>query len=271
MQSIEAPTSDFTHRIRNLVDVEFLATVRVLILGCGAVGSLVAEWLVRTGVTHLSLADNEQIEPHNVATGSHEAQDTGRPKLEALSDKIVRINPSVEFLAVGGDINEASDRQLLTVAARQDLVVVTADDPDIHVRMNRLLYSRVPTVWAAVVEHGDGGEIVFAIPGSGCRCWECLNTRERIEAGRSHDYAVLGIDMLDVAIVTVRVCLGLILRDRKGGELFDVVDPDRNLFVTAARRRHWLSDFAHGVVSSVVTVDTSDLEAPCPICRPDRR
>lgn len=66
---------------------------RIHILGCGSVGSTIAENLVRCGVTKLTLWDFDTVEEHNIVNQMFRYQDVGRPKVEALRDILVEINP----------------------------------------------------------------------------------------------------------------------------------------------------------------------------------
>ena len=69
---------------------------RVHIIGCGSVGSTVAENLVRMGVTKLTLWDFDTVEAHNIVNQMFRQKDIGRPKVEALRDLLVEINPEIE-------------------------------------------------------------------------------------------------------------------------------------------------------------------------------
>lgn len=71
-------------------------TARIHIVGCGSVGSTVAENLVRCGVTNLTLWDFDTVEAHNVANQMFRQQDVGRLKVEALYDILFDINPEIE-------------------------------------------------------------------------------------------------------------------------------------------------------------------------------
>lgn len=71
-------------------------TARVHIIGCGSVGSTVAENLARSGVTRFSLWDFDVVEPHNLANQMFRAVDIGKSKVEALRDIILEINPDAE-------------------------------------------------------------------------------------------------------------------------------------------------------------------------------
>ena len=66
---------------------------RVHIVGCGSVGSTIAENLARCGVTKFTLYDFDIVEAHNIVNQMFTANQVGRPKTEALRDIIVSINP----------------------------------------------------------------------------------------------------------------------------------------------------------------------------------
>ena len=68
---------------------------RVHIVGCGSVGSTVAENLARCGVTKMTLWDFDTVEAHNIANQMFRQQDIGKPKVEALRDILVEINPEI--------------------------------------------------------------------------------------------------------------------------------------------------------------------------------
>ena len=71
-------------------------TGRIHIIGCGSVGSVVAENLVRFGITKITLYDFDTVEAKNIANQLFDAEDIGRPKVEALADHLIRINPEVQ-------------------------------------------------------------------------------------------------------------------------------------------------------------------------------
>lgn len=66
------------------------------IIGCGAVGSTLAENLVRLGLTNLVLYDFDFVESKNVTNQMFRAIDIGKQKTEALRDILVEINPDLE-------------------------------------------------------------------------------------------------------------------------------------------------------------------------------
>lgn len=66
---------------------------RVHIIGCGAIGSTVAENLVRFGITKITLYDFDNVEPHNIANQMFRHTDIGKSKVEALAGYLAEINP----------------------------------------------------------------------------------------------------------------------------------------------------------------------------------
>ena len=71
-------------------------TDRVHIIGCGSVGSTVAENLARSGVTKFTLWDFDTVEPHNLANQMFRQKDIGKAKVDALLDILCEINEEVK-------------------------------------------------------------------------------------------------------------------------------------------------------------------------------
>lgn len=69
---------------------------RIHIIGCGSVGSVVAENLARFGITRMTLYDFDTVEPRNLANQMFTQNDVGRLKVEALADMLHRINPEID-------------------------------------------------------------------------------------------------------------------------------------------------------------------------------
>lgn len=70
---------------------------RIHIIGCGAVGSTLAEMLVRMGCSNLVLYDFDIVTPHNLANQMFLNKHIDLPKLEALSEILIDINPDVKL------------------------------------------------------------------------------------------------------------------------------------------------------------------------------
>ena len=81
--------------------VDALAQTRVILFGVGGVGSWCAEALVRSGVGHLTLVDGDVVCETNM---NRQLQATvpnlGRPKVEALKERLLEIAPHTEINAL---------------------------------------------------------------------------------------------------------------------------------------------------------------------------
>lgn len=68
---------------------------RIHIVGCGSVGSTIAENLARCGVTKMTLWDFDTVENHNIVNQMFTQQDVGKLKVEALKNILTDINPEI--------------------------------------------------------------------------------------------------------------------------------------------------------------------------------
>ena len=68
---------------------------RIHIIGCGSVGSTVAELLTRFGLTKLTLYDFDTVEPKNLANQMFRQEHVGKSKITALSEMLREINPEI--------------------------------------------------------------------------------------------------------------------------------------------------------------------------------
>lgn len=69
---------------------------RIHIVGCGSVGSTLAENLARCGITKMTLWDFDTVEAHNIVNQMFRQQDVGKPKVEVLKDILMDINPEIK-------------------------------------------------------------------------------------------------------------------------------------------------------------------------------
>jgi molybdopterin/thiamine biosynthesis adenylyltransferase len=64
------------------------------IIGCGAIGSFIAEMLTRLGITNLELYDFDVVEEHNITNQLYNIKDLYKTKLDALTKHLLDINPA---------------------------------------------------------------------------------------------------------------------------------------------------------------------------------
>ena len=78
-----------------------LGEIKVIVFGVGGVGSWCVEALVRTGVRHLTIVDNDCVSTSNINRQLMATTKTvGQVKVEALKQRMLDINPDVEITAL---------------------------------------------------------------------------------------------------------------------------------------------------------------------------
>ncbi|OON93770.1 MAG: tRNA cyclic N6-threonylcarbamoyladenosine(37) synthase TcdA [Candidatus Epulonipiscioides saccharophilum] len=71
----------------------------VAVFGIGGVGSYSVEALARSGIGKLILIDNDEIAPSNINRQIHaNIKTVGQPKVEAMKNRILDINPELQVL-----------------------------------------------------------------------------------------------------------------------------------------------------------------------------
>lgn len=80
--------------------MERLRKTRVILFGCGGVGSWAAEALVRTGIGAITLVDPDVVAPSNINRQLPATTLTvGLPKVEVLAARLREINPDCRIIA----------------------------------------------------------------------------------------------------------------------------------------------------------------------------
>jgi tRNA A37 threonylcarbamoyladenosine dehydratase len=78
-----------------------LSETRVILFGVGGVGSWCAEALIRSGIGHLTIVDNDVISVTNINRQLQAtAKNVGQSKVEALKARLLDIHPDAEITAL---------------------------------------------------------------------------------------------------------------------------------------------------------------------------
>jgi len=119
-----------------------LTDKRVVVLGAGALGSVVAELLVRAGVTDITIVDHDALAAGNLVRHTLTMADLNTNKAKALVRRLRSISPSVRAFAVEARFpGQASDEHALAA----DLVVDTTAEHAVLEAMPTLAWANDPT------------------------------------------------------------------------------------------------------------------------------
>ena len=90
-----------TERLLGKQTLNQLANTRVIIFGVGGVGSWAAEALIRSGIGKLTIVDSDCVSVSNVNRQLMATVSTiGEPKVIALRQRLLDINPNAEITAI---------------------------------------------------------------------------------------------------------------------------------------------------------------------------
>ena len=87
---------EVTRRRDQMSPMTWFRGKRVAIWGCGAIGTHVAESVVRAGASRVELGDNRSVAPGLLVRQGFEDSDIGQWKATALADRLKRIEPNLK-------------------------------------------------------------------------------------------------------------------------------------------------------------------------------
>jgi tRNA A37 threonylcarbamoyladenosine dehydratase len=98
--------------------LEALAQTRVTVVGLGGVGSWAAEALVRSGLLHITIVDNDTVCVTNINRQIQALPcSVGQPKADALKARLLEINPHCEVTAINRIFSRETISAAITVPA----------------------------------------------------------------------------------------------------------------------------------------------------------
>ena len=105
-----------------------LAASHVILFGLGGVGSYTAECLARSGIGELTLVDSDTVSISNINRQLEALTSTvGRPKAEAVADRVRDINPACVVHPVHGLYDAAHREEFFPEGCRYDYIVDAID------------------------------------------------------------------------------------------------------------------------------------------------
>ena len=149
-----------------------LLASRVTLCGCGALGTVLANTLVRAGVGFVRIVDRDFVEPSNLQRQVlfDESDVHGNlPKSEAAAIKLRQINSSVTVEPVVADIDRTNIEELTRDA---DLILDGSDNFEVRYLINDVAVKhKKPWVYGGAV--GSEGMTMTIVPGE-TPCLRCV-------------------------------------------------------------------------------------------------
>lgn len=167
-----------------------LAEARAVLIGCGALGSVQANALVRAGLGKLRIVDRDFVEESNLQRqmlfDEQDAQEA-LPKAVAAERKLKQINSAVE---VEGIIADAVPDNIEELVADSQIILDGTDNFETRFLLNDVAVKHnLPWVYGAVV--GSYGLMMPIVPGT-TACFTCW-LQERPQAGLEETCDTVGV------------------------------------------------------------------------------
>lgn len=149
-----------------------LVDSHVTLCGCGALGTVLANALVRAGVGHLRLVDRDFIETHNlqrqVLFDEHDVAEN-LPKAEAAARKLGAINSQVHVEPVVTDIDRTN---ILELCQDADIILDGTDNFEVRYLINDVAV-KLNKPWVYGGSIGSHGQTMTILPGR-TPCLRCV-------------------------------------------------------------------------------------------------
>lgn len=142
---------------------------RVVIIGAGALGSPVIQYLAAAGVGTIKVVDHDTVALGNLQSQViHSSRDVKRPKAASARDTIRNINKGIEVISE--NIKVDADN-VMSVIEGFDLVIDCTDNYKARYLINdACILSGIPFVFAAIYQY-EGQVSIFGLNGGPClRC-----------------------------------------------------------------------------------------------------
>jgi len=157
-------------RKRSADEMDMLAERRVSIIGCGSLGSKIANTLARSGVRRFVLVDDDVFLPENIVRNDLDWRDVGQHKVDAVTDRIGLIQPAAEVKAykrsLGGQEATSDVEAVISALAETDLLIdATAESSAFNYLCAIQDFAAKPVLWGEVFGGGFGGLIARSRPG----------------------------------------------------------------------------------------------------------
>jgi len=174
-----------------------LSEARALIIGAGGLGSPVALFLAASGVSTLTLCDNDTVDLTNLQRQiAHRTSSIGKMKVSSAQETLSEINPEVNVVTL---TERADEARLAELVGKADVVIDCSDNFPTRYALNRVCHTLKKPLVSGAATRFDGQVSVFDFRRDDTPCYECLYP-ERMESEETR-CAVMGIFAPLVGIV----------------------------------------------------------------------
>lgn len=143
-----------------------------LIVGAGGLGSPVALYLASAGVGHLTIVDDDRVDPTNLQRQiAYRASDIGHLKAASLRDAVLALNPEVFVTAMAV---RTGDELLDGLTQQADIVLDCTDNFVTRHAINRACVKHLKPLVSGAAIRFDGQIAVYQPRNPSSPCYACV-------------------------------------------------------------------------------------------------
>ncbi|RLI71304.1 adenylyltransferase [Candidatus Heimdallarchaeota archaeon] len=142
---------------------------RVVVVGCGGLGSVTAVQLTSLGVGFLRIVDGDVVEISNLQRQTlYREEDIGKPKADVAEAFLKKLNPDIQIEKVGEYLSEENIEK---ITSEVDFIIDAVDNFKTRYLLNRIAIEKdIPFIFGSVSAYS--GNVMTIQRGS--VCLECL-------------------------------------------------------------------------------------------------
>lgn len=214
-----------------------LDSKKVLLVGLGAIGSVIAGQLARAGIGHLALLDDDFVQVGNMPRWIAGLPAIGKLKVQAMAEYLLLNYP---FTAVSGVTQhlgspgitdgQGGDFALMEELLKDaDLVIDATAEERLSMALSVICREKgIPYLWATGTHGSRGGVVGRVIPHKTQGCWQCFQhhmTNGTIITPQKEDrpevqpkgcfhptFTGTGFDMDNIALAATRLAVSTLCR-----------------------------------------------------------
>ena len=149
---------------------------KVLVIGAGGLGCPVVDYLSRSGVGTIGVADYDKVTLSNIHRQSlYNSKDIGKYKVEVLKKKIKQINPYIKIKAYKKKINK---NNLNSIIKNFDIIVDGSDNFKTKFLINKYSIKYKKILILGAISKFDGHVFTFDFKQKKTACLKCFYQSE---------------------------------------------------------------------------------------------
>jgi molybdopterin/thiamine biosynthesis adenylyltransferase len=180
---------DIQYQLERIGAKDSFIDEKVLMIGCGSVGSMLLDSLIKLGILSFFLVDSDSLESGNLLRHTAPPIVVGRPKVNALQSYVEINNPLVKMETINKKLDLIGDEYGGDFYNSFDIIFITIGSSDAQKRYNKLfsdMQITTPVIFNWLDSEGKGCHALW-IRYNQKGCYNCLfyEKGEKIDSNKA--------------------------------------------------------------------------------------